>query len=60
MADTKELYDTLGLLSAAVLRDLPAIYGGRAGLKNSCFLERAMVGGQAANTHLIENYLWFP
>lgn len=35
------------------------IYGGRAGLK-TLLIEKTMPGGQAANTHLIENYPGFP
>ena len=35
------------------------IYSGRAGLK-TLLIEKAMPGGQAANTHLIENYPGFP
>lgn len=58
MADTKELYDMI-IVGGGPAGLTAAIYGGRAGLK-TLVLERAMVGGQAANTHLIENYPGFP
>ena len=51
MADTKELYDMI-IVGGGPAGLTAAIYGGRAGLK-TLVLERAMVGGQAANTILV-------
>ncbi len=58
MANTKQFYDMI-IVGGGPAGLTAAMYGGRAGLK-TLVLERAMVGGQAANTHLIENYPGFP
>lgn len=58
MENSNELYDMI-IIGGGPAGLTSAIYGGRAGLK-TLVLERAMVGGQAANTHLIENYPGFP
>ncbi len=52
------MYDLI-IIGAGPAGLTAAIYGGRAGLK-TLLLEMAVPGGQAGNTHLIENYPGFP
>ncbi len=52
------MYDLI-IIGAGPAGLTAAIYGGRAGLK-TLLLEMAVPGGQAGNTHMIENYPGFP